>query len=427
MMNRLSVKLPFLFIVLLLLAQKVYVQTQEQVKTMEQSTVLVLAIVSVAEEKVGTGSGFVVGEGRYVVTNSHVIHSAAEGVAVFLAKGEIVKAEVVAKLPDKDLAILKLERVINRPEVTFCDASAVFKTQTVLVMGFPGSAINTALRADSSLAEVKVTRGIVSAMGIKSKGGTALFQTDAAINPGNSGGPLFDACGRVIGINVMKALTEVISTSGEAVRVPEGEGIGWAIKADELYPELDKLGIPYQRSTTDCLGEAPARDPLVWVAMVSALLLGGGGLFLGATQRGRNVVKQALTRSGFTRSHLQDEKSKNPGSVLLLKGVAGEYQGVDVELSQEPLAIGRDPRLCQLVLPRSAEGISKRHCRLRLAKNGQEAFLEDCWSRNGTFVIANGKGRAERIDPGKERILYPGDRFYLNDEGTLFALTGEKA
>ena len=76
-------------------------------------------------------------------------------------------------------------------------------------MGFPGAADAPDVVNRESSAEVKATKGIISAR-VTSLSGVALFQTDAAINPGNSGGPLFDAYGYVVGINVAKALSMVV-------------------------------------------------------------------------------------------------------------------------------------------------------------------------------------------------------------------------
>jgi pSer/pThr/pTyr-binding forkhead associated (FHA) protein len=99
----------------------------------------------------------------------------------------------------------------------------------------------------------------------------------------------------------------------------------------------------------------------------------------------------------------------------ILRALDGHFRGNEVELTEEPLTIGRDPHTCQLVFPANMTDIGRKHCILRFDKKVQTFLLEDCGSTNGTF-LRNGK----RIDPGRPQRLQPGDRFYLSNPMTTF-------
>jgi len=164
------------------------------------------------------GSGFVVHEDGYVVTNNHVIDRARE-ITVALSDGRKLSAELVAADPEADLAILKIKSDKPLPYLELGDSSD-------LMIGEPVIAVGNPLGYSHS-----VSTGIVSAvhrdLGDPSIKLADLIQTDAAINPGNSGGPLLNAYGQVIGINT-------------AIRA-NAQNIGFAIAVNrlrELIPSL---------------------------------------------------------------------------------------------------------------------------------------------------------------------------------------------
>lgn len=393
-------------------------QSAEIVDRMQESTVL---IVTKTGEQYGTGSGFLVGTSRHVVTNWHVVQGA--GVIVVLSGQDKSKAVIKHQSQVKDLAILELEQAFNRPAVAFAPRSMLRKAQVVYAMGFPSAGMGDNIETASAIREVKISRGIISAF-VKSSGGIALIQTDAAINPGNSGGPLFNMCGQVVGINDMKSLTEVRTTAGEVVRVPEGEGVGWAIEVDELFPELDRVQISYTKATAPCVEQAGGpvesqRDPLVLVGIIAAIVLGLVAVLLALTKQGRQMVKSRFTRSiPIPAAPPSPEVEKKP----VLRGVSGQYAGMEIELNQEPLVIGRDPRMAQLVITQGAdwEEVSGRHCTITYDQGRQQFFIEDHWSSNGTFMESG-----KKIEPGKPVLLNNGQRFYLSSKGNMFEVVLE--
>ena len=200
-------------------------------------------VISIDEDGVGvqTGTGFVWGTSGHVVTNAHVIEG-TNAVAVRLASGEVVRAEVVGAAPTYDLAVLKLMNVKELPPPLAVGRSSGLK------VGQLTFAIGTPFGLDQSL-----TTGVISATKRRlptSRGREIanVIQTDAAINPGNSGGPLLDSSGRLIGVN-----TAIYSRSGQ------NAGVGFAIPVDivsRVVPQLIENG----RVPTPGVGIVPAAE-----------------------------------------------------------------------------------------------------------------------------------------------------------------------
>ncbi len=169
----------------------------------------------------GLGSGVIVRDSGYIVTNNHVVRDADE-LTVQLQDGRTLEAEVVGTDAFSDLAVLKVEAT-GLPSISLGDASTLRVGQWVLAFGSPLSEqLNNT-----------VTAGIVSAVGRLSSAGEGVqqyIQTDAAINPGNSGGPLVDLRGRLIGIN-----TFIYTQTGGY------QGIGFAIPVDTVRTVTDEL------------------------------------------------------------------------------------------------------------------------------------------------------------------------------------------
>src|SRR5262249_35281254 len=141
------------------------------------------------------GSGFIVTEDGYILTNNHVVGGASK-INVTLADGRSFKAEVVGKDAGTDLAVIKIDTV-GLPVAMLGNSDDVQQGDWVLAIGSPFGLQQT------------LTAGIVSATGreLRDQQGGQMFgrfiQTDASINPGNSGGPLVNMQGEVVGINTM--------------------------------------------------------------------------------------------------------------------------------------------------------------------------------------------------------------------------------
>ena len=164
------------------------------------------------------GSGFVISEDGYVVTNNHVIESADEIVIEFFS-GRELPAEVVGTDPKTDIALLKVEADEPLPFVSLGDSNTALVGDWVMAMGNPlGQGFS-------------VSAGIVSARNRELSGTyDDYIQTDAAINRGNSGGPLFNMDGDVIGVN-----TAILSPTGGSI------GIGFSMASNVVSGVVDQL------------------------------------------------------------------------------------------------------------------------------------------------------------------------------------------
>ena len=170
--------------------------------------------------KQGSGSGIIVSEDGYIVTNQHVIEDASE-ITVILNTGDEFVATLVGSDSKSDLAVLKID-ASNLTAAVLGDSSQVEVGDLAVAIGNP---------LGQELAGT-VTSGVISALNRKMTVGNrsyTLLQTDAAINPGNSGGALVNKYGEVIGINSIK-----MSVTGV-------EGIGFAIAISEVKPMIDDL------------------------------------------------------------------------------------------------------------------------------------------------------------------------------------------
>ena len=187
-----------------------------------------------SENSGGTGSGFFLDNLGYILTNNHVISSAAinnSKITVKLANGKNYNAKLIGRDVAYDLAVIKIA-VTDAPALQLGDSDEVQVGDGVIAIGSPLGLTGT------------VTSGIISAKNrpVTSGGGTSessfinAIQTDAAINPGNSGGPLVDLSGAVIGIN------SAIATTGYGYGGQGGSiGLGFAIPINQARKTADQL------------------------------------------------------------------------------------------------------------------------------------------------------------------------------------------
>jgi serine protease Do len=166
------------------------------------------------------GSGFIIDQEGYIITNNHVVENADE-IIVKLTDGKEYDAELIGRDPNTDLALIKIKGSDDLVKLPMGDSDGLNVGSWVVAIGSPFGLEQT------------VTAGIVSAKGRVIGAGPYddFIQTDASINPGNSGGPLLNMNGEVIGIN-----TAIIA---------RGQGIGFAIPinmAQNIVAELKDHG-----------------------------------------------------------------------------------------------------------------------------------------------------------------------------------------
>ena len=181
------------------------------------------------KERLGVGSGVIISEDGYIVTNYHVVQGMrgreVDEILVRLNDGTEYEATLIGSDLKTDVAVLKVEVAAALPVVTLADSDLLRVGDIVFAIGNPRDLGLTA------------TQGIVSALE-RNRGGEILgagsyenfIQTDAAINLGNSGGALVDACGRLVGIN-----TAIVSNSGGSI------GLGFAIPVNMVLNVASNL------------------------------------------------------------------------------------------------------------------------------------------------------------------------------------------
>lgn len=181
------------------------------------------------KKEVGGGTGFIVSSDGYVVTNKHVVSDEEAEYTVLMNDETKYEAEVLARDPLTDLAVLKIKFSDGEKNdltfVTFGDSSNLKPGQSVIAIG-------------NALGEFRntISTGVISGLARSVTAGGATFgseqllgviQTDASINPGNSGGPLLDLSGKVIGINTAMAAG--------------AENIGFAIPVNEVKDTIESV------------------------------------------------------------------------------------------------------------------------------------------------------------------------------------------
>lgn len=172
-------------------------------------------------ESEAIGSGFIISEDGYVLTNNHVVDGATS-ITVRLTDRRQYTAEVIGVDPQSDLALLKIDAQ-NLPAVEFADSDALQVGDWVVAIGSPFNL------------DFSASAGIVSAIGRSLPDGSGqdyvpFIQTDVAINPGNSGGPLFNMEGEVVGIN-----SQIFTRSGGYM------GLSFAIPSSVAMDVVDQL------------------------------------------------------------------------------------------------------------------------------------------------------------------------------------------
>ena len=201
-----------------LTAQEVYAAVNPSV---------VMVAVAIDEEKASIGTGVILTEDGYVVTNAHVI---AGGLSAWVAldTGEVLDAELVGFDSNEDLALLKLVNGQGLPAARLGDSDACVVGDQVYAIGNP---LGVELRGT-------LTNGLISAIDrqVTMEGRVmTMLQTTAALNNGNSGGPLINEYGQVIGINTLK-MSNTLSDISATV-----EGLGFAVPSSRVVSVINDI------------------------------------------------------------------------------------------------------------------------------------------------------------------------------------------
>ena len=273
------------------------------------------------QEVEGIGSGFIINEDGYILTNYHVIEGAKE-VSVTLSDNTNVSAKVVNYDENQDVAMLKItdDNVKVPAIVELGDSDALQQGEEVIAIGTP-------LSADLSQT---VTNGIVSALNrnVQTESGVSLnlIQTNASINPGNSGGPLVNTKGQVIGINTMKMAGE------------NTEGIGFAIPINDISDKIESLSKPILnlgisiRTVDETLANQLKMEQGLYVVEVNEF----SPAEKSGLKAGDLIVKADGKRVKTFDEFKEIKNSKNEGDTINLEVIRdGKSKTIDVTLTAE--------------------------------------------------------------------------------------------
>src|ERR1700754_3424794 len=268
----------------------------------------------------GTGSGFVISNDGYIVTNAHVVEGANGQIKAKIGDGKALTAKLGGQDASTDLALLKLD-LSNLKPLALGDSSTV-------EVGDPADAIGNPFGLDRTL-----TTGVISALQrqISSPNGYTIndvLQTDAAINPGNSGGPLFNAAGQVIGVN-SQIETSGNSSGGEGGNV----GIGFAIPSNTVKSVVEQLMKSGKVSHAYLGVQSQDSSNGAQVAQVTA----GSPAEQAGLKQG-DVVKSIDGKAVSSASALSSVvDAPKPGDTGQLKGAPnGSEKTISVKLGQRP-------------------------------------------------------------------------------------------
>jgi hypothetical protein len=399
--------------------------SEEVVNTAKASTFRVEAVGH------GAGTGFAINNDGHIVTNYHVVEGADKFLVLFVRDRIAVETEaiLVAKRPEKDLAILKCTLPFNVKPFTLASRET-FGGQPVMAIGFPGvldrqfkSSTSGAFTPTGNKGEYRLNDeglnfatpvtfpGNVGKEMSKDSGFGGEFKAvahNAKISEGNSGGPLIDIDGRIAGVNVQ------IAKSGY------GMDYAFSIHASELIEVCKLFSIPITTASSkpSGIGSGNTTQTLLIAAVVGLSVI----TFLMVLRKPRTALVEGfsrLTRPGGKAPRPQAPvPSPGRSGRMILRGRDLEGHSFNLEFNAESLRqhggrliLGRKRDLCQLHLPH--DSVSRQHAALVL--NNGVLYLEDRNSGNGTIL----NGRALTI--GSPPVpLASGDRIKLGEVELMF-------
>jgi hypothetical protein len=413
----------------LLIASVAQAFGQSATDKMLQSSVVVFGTVEEngKMKPVSRGGGFMI-DSRHVVTNLTACcgktdkGEQAQPVVVVAGDKDASTAKVVWSSEETELAILELKDPIERPALTIAPLKTVEKDQVVYTAQFPdpGESGTTA----------KITEGKILSLVKIENSATQVYKTSASMNKANSGGALFDACGNVIGINMMvkdgaqfayviDPLLDGLKAAGLTSTVAQdhcGSAAAPASKSGDAAPKKDAEA----SKNADWWGPKGAE----WIPV--ALLLAAIAM---AFRTPRKKISEAMLRYQVLPEPakyvpltppLAPPVSGLAGTRPALHGVAGQYAGKSFSLDAGPSVLGRDQRAASLVFAPEADSISKRHCMVSWDAARRTFVIQDLGSTNGTFLATG-----ERLTPGRSHDLAVGARFYIGDLRNQFEVRME--
>ena len=386
------------------------------------------------------GTGFIINEQGYAVTNQHVVRPpklppGVEYLGLFVPDGswdkdKLRRVTIVWQSEALDLAVIRIEG-LKRPPAVLADVGhgdSPKKGDKVFAIGFPGAADASPRGALRSTLTSGIVGKVFVGRGGRSQTNRPIIQHEAGVSPGNSGGPLFNDCNQVIGINTFVATSKFIVRREGGRIVARGAavtGVYYSPHVSSLITVLKARKIRFRSSSGFCRGGSGTSVALI-VSVLAALLLAGVAVVLALRRPRERVVRvvesysQMLRRKGSARAGpgggglrpLADAPGTMPGRKAapeatpagggpggtvggetaeswILSGFDSGGHAVHLSLDRDHLAlaarglvIGRQQSLSDLVLEDAS--VSRRHARIVELEGG--VGIVDLNSSNGTAV-----------------------------------------
>lgn len=433
----LTIALIFMFAVFATAIPIVAAAAESDIETMKNSSVRVL--ITQGGRLLGKGSGFVIDDGKHIVTNYHVVEAVEkQGAQAWVALGrgrDLLRAlEIRATSQANDIAVLSVDQKLAKPSVKLVRRDDIKAAEAVIAVGFPG----TSDRVDEDWlnAPATPTPGQV-VQKLRLAGGAHMVQITADINPGNSGGPVFNSRGYVIAMSTLKGkssslnyavdadeILEVVKRTNAVAELAPGAGAGSGSKETPMQqsPPVDTKPVAPPPPPPEPFYQNPM---VIGGAVVVLILLGIMGFMMSRKKSSPPPHMQMPMQPQMPPQQIPQGPAAAPKPTVAaavrhstVTGVSGFFAGKTIEMpSGRPMIIGRDPQQAQLVFPSDMNEISRVHCIVTFDAASQTFTVEDR-STNGTFFV-NG----QKIN-GQAR-LRSGERFYLSEPTHLFELRAD--
>lgn len=405
---------------------------EADIEAMKNSSVRVL--ITQGGRLMAKGSGFVIDDGKHIVTNYHVIEAVEKEGAqawVVLGRGRDMRRalEIRATSQANDIAVLSVDQKLAKPSVKLVRREDVKPAEAVIAVGFPGT--SDKVDEDWLNAPATPTPGQV-VQKLRLGGGAHMIQITADINPGNSGGPVYNTRGHVIGMSTLKGRSSSLNYAVDAEEIME------VVKRTNAVAELAAPAgsTPGSKETQTPVTPPPAppvaqpeqpfyQNPMVIGGIVVGVIILGIIGFLASRKKTASPMPMPMQPQMPPQQIPQGTVPAAPKPTVAaavrrstVSGISGFFAGKTIELPPgRPMIIGRDPQQAQLVFPSEMSEISRVHCIITYDAASQSFTVEDR-STNGTFFL-NG----QKIN-GQAR-LRSGERFYLSEANNLFELRAD--
>ena len=409
---------------------------EADIEAMKNSAVRVL--ITQGGKLLGKGSGFVIDDGKHIVTNYHVIEAVEKEGAqawVVLGRGRDLRRalEIRATSQANDIAVLSVDQKLAKPSVKLVRREDVKPAEAVIAVGFPG----TSDRVDEDWlnAPATPTPGQV-VQKLRLGGGAHMVQITADINPGNSGGPVYNSRGHVIAMSTLKGRSSSLNYAVDAEEILEvvkrtnavvelATSAGSTVGGKDSQPPVAPPTTPPADAKTSQPEQPFYQNPMLLGGIAAVVIALGVLGFLLSRKKTAPPLPMPMQPQIPPQQIPSGSAPGAPKPTVAaavqrstLTGVSGFFAGKTIEMpAGRPMIIGRDPQQAQLVFPSEMSEISRVHCIVTYDAASRSFTVEDR-STNGTFFL-NG----QKIS-GQAR-LRSGERFYLSEAGNLFELRAD--